>query len=158
MIAIYGLYYLHQNKLKFIALILSVITFAWIAVFMVRNHPFQYVYFNYLLPHNKPEYIRKNFEMDYWGVSYRQSLEYILNHDNSKRINICAESGTPGFYNSFILPEKERIRINYVSLDKADYFITNYRYHPADYDKLKEKKFHSFTVDGNTISEIFKLK
>ena len=44
---------------------------------MIRNHPFQNVYFNNFLSHDE-QYLRKNFEMDYWGTSYKQALEYVL--------------------------------------------------------------------------------
>jgi hypothetical protein len=124
---------------------------------MIRNFPLENVYFNEAFSFSSPEYLRKTFEMDYWGVSYRQSLEYILKVDASPSINICV-ANDPGIINLSILPTKERERIKIVPREKATYFITNYRWHPQDYTEYASFKFHSLTVENNTVSEIFKLK
>ncbi len=55
---------------------------------MIRHHPFQNVYFN-LLAGNDPGV---NFELDYWGLSFRQGLEYIVKNDkrpDNKIIGQC---------------------------------------------------------------------
>ena len=131
--------------------------FTFLIGFMIKNHPHQLVYFNYFVAPNNPEYIRKNFEMDYWGVSYRESLEYILKSDSSKSINLKF-SMYSGHIPILILSNSERKRINLVPLEKADYFITNYRWHPGDYDELKDSEYHSFKVGNNTVNKIFKLR
>ena len=95
--------------------------------------------------------------MDYFGVSYRQSLEYILKHDKSDTINIAIEN-YPGYGNNMILPEKERNRFNYVELKDAKYFITNYRGHPQDYTEFAPYKWYSIKVLNNTINTIYKLR
>ena len=124
---------------------------------MIRSYPLQGIYFNELFFASPPEYLRKNFEMDYWGVSYKQSLEHILKFDSSSSINVSVEN-YPGMINVQMLPRNERERINIVPKDSSTYFITNYRSHPEDYYEYKNFKFHSITSEGNTISEIFKLK
>lgn len=157
LLAIYGLNFLLKKKLKVIVIAIFVFSFSFNLFFMVRNYPFQQVYFNHFFTFSPPEHIRKNFEMDYWGTSYKQSLEYILQNDDSQSINICV-ANEPGFSNLQILPTHERDRINNVPVKEASYFITNYRWHPQDYKKFAAFRLHSFKVVDNTVNEIFKLK
>jgi len=124
-----------------------------ISVFMIQNHPFQQVYFNQFLSSTPAEQIRKTFELDYWGSSYKQSLEYILSHDPTPSIKIHAVN-----FPIDILPKTARDRVQMVPLSQATYFITNYRLHPQDYTEFEAFKYHSFKVKNNTLSEIFKLK
>jgi hypothetical protein len=156
-LSIYGLNYLFKTKIKYIAIGIIFLAFFLTTYFMVYNFPFQQVYFNKLVDHNPPEYLRKNFEMDYFGVSYRQSLEYILKHDKSDTINIAIEN-YPGYGNNMILLEEERKRLNYVELKDAKYFVTNYRGHSQDYIDLAPHKWHSIKVLNNSINTIFKLR
>ena len=44
----------------------------------IFNHPFQYVYYNSLVKNN----IKKNFELDYWGVSNLHTLNYLIDNYN----------------------------------------------------------------------------
>ena len=43
------------------------------SVWMIENHPIQNAYFS--LP---ARYVQHNFELDYWGLSFRPALEYLL--------------------------------------------------------------------------------
>lgn len=124
---------------------------------MINNHPFQHVYFNQFATFSHPEYIRKHFELDYWGTSYKQSLEYILKIDKSPTIDIHVEN-YPGIFNKYILPIAERNRINIVPEQEATYFITNYRWHPQDYDFPESQKVFSITVQKNTITQVYKIR
>lgn len=157
LLAIYGINFMLHTKFKKVVISITVIFFCYIGYFMIENNPFQNVYFNELVDNKSPERIRKKFELDYWGTSYKQSLEYILKEDNSPKINVAVEN-LPGKYNIVILPLKDRNRINFVEVQDAKYFITNYRWHPEDYEEFKQYKWHSFKVNNNTINEIFKLK
>lgn len=131
--------------------------FTYIISFMVKNNPFQHIYFNELTNTQTPEYIKSQFELDYWGTSYKQQLEFILKKDTSCKINI-AVANSPGSMNRFILPIEDRKRLNFVKIEKAKYFITNYRWHPEDYLEFHQKKWHSIKVNNNTINEIYKLE
>jgi hypothetical protein len=158
LLIIYGLSHLIKKKKIFIATMsLLTITFGITASFMIRNFPLQGVYFSEILSFSPPEYLRRNFEMDYWGVSYKQSLEHIAKVDTSASIDISVEN-YPGIANLEMLPTMERKRFNIVPRDSATYFITNYRWHPQDYSEYTNFKFHSLTVEKNTVNEIFKLK
>ena len=47
---------------------------------MIKNHPFQFVYFNKFAGKN----VASNFELDYWGTSNKSVLKYIINNDSKK--------------------------------------------------------------------------
>jgi hypothetical protein len=157
-LAIYGLHFLFGTRWKNVTLIVTYLFFCYISYFMIKNNPFQHLYFNEFISTLPAEYIRIHFEFDYWGVSYRQSLEYILKEDNSSSINVMV-ANPPGRDNVKILPFQSRTRINIVKEVKdAEYFVTNFRWHPNEYKEFEQKKWHAFKVGNNTYNEIFKLK
>ncbi|MEW6742199.1 MAG: hypothetical protein AB1486_05530 [Planctomycetota bacterium] len=102
------------------------------AAFMVDVHPLQHAYFNFLAGDMRQ--VRAMYDVDYWGLSYRQGLEALLAHDSAERISYSAAT-FPGEFNLNILPPEDRARLAYVGDDPADgtYFLTNYRWHPQDY-------------------------
>jgi len=157
LLCIYGLNFFYERNMKKLIVIGFFITFVFIGFFMVKNHPFQHVYFNGFVDRKNPEFLRKHFELDYWGTSYKQSFEYILKHDRSPSINVSVQNA-PGYDNAKMLTFKERNRINYVNIEKATYFITNYRGHPQGYEDIKQREWHSIKVGNNTINTIFKLR
>jgi hypothetical protein len=131
-------------------------SFAGTLFTMIKSHPFEDVYFNILLSKDN-QYLRKTFELDYWGTSYKQALEYIVSHDKSTVLNIRV-ANLPGEHNSMILKPEDRKRIRYVESDaNADYYITNYRWHPKDYPYPKDKKIFSISVQNSEICTIWKL-
>lgn len=154
---IFGLNDIFKTKVKKYSIIILFMGFISLGFFMIKNHPFQYVYFNQLVGTRQENHFRKKFDMDYWGISYKQSLEYILENDTAKLINISVANYS-GIVNGSILKPKQRIRISFVEEKDADYFITNYRWHPNNYDYPKENIFHSFIVSNNAINTIYKLK
>lgn len=101
-----------------------------IVLTMARMHPHQNVYFNPLVPAQRA---RGLFELDYWGLSYRQGLEGLLRIDPHREIRVWTEN-TPGLYNIQGLPEAQRQRLVHVERpDDADYLVTTFREHPDDY-------------------------
>lgn len=134
--------------------VLLIISLGSPLVFMIRNHPHQNVYFNILLP-RQDEYLRRNWERDYWGVSYRQGLEHVLLTDDSDEIKVSVATH-PGPKNADILGASLRERLEFVSnRESADYFITNYRWHPHDYSFGSE--VHSIVIQGSKVLSVFKL-
>lgn len=137
------------------------------ALFMIRNHPFQDIYFNALCGGIKGA--SGKFELDYWGVSYRNGLEYLLKMDKSDLV-ITAVGHVPGKINHYILPLKQRLRLrtflypcrpfNFVSfndqitLKKVSYLVTTYRWIKEHY-AFKELK--TITVDGVPILWVYEL-
>lgn len=119
--------------------------------FIIENHPCEYVYFNALVP--KPG---KYFDMDYWGLSYREALEYISEKDKSPQITFAA-ANMPGALNLQILPLETRKRMKFVDdPELADYFIDNFRWRKTDIPFAKE--IYSSFAGSSKIISAYKLK
>jgi hypothetical protein len=123
------------------------------AGFMVRYHPHQNVYFNSLV--GGPGGAVNRFEMDYWGLSYRHLLEYIVANDTAARIPVRA-AHAPGRFNADILPARDRKRLVYVSDDSgAKYYITNFRWERG---LPPGSEWHTLTVAGAKIAAVYRLR
>jgi len=151
----------YYNTFIFVITAITIYSICSTSFFMIKYHPHQNVYFNFIAGKD----ISKKFELDYWGLSYKQGLEYILNIDKNKIININAE--TPcGERNVGILNKRDRERINFVSIENATYFISNYRFtwNQNQYYKYNEKaypyinKIFSIQIKDYEIIGIYKLQ
>jgi hypothetical protein len=129
-------------------------TFIFLSYWMIRNHPFQNCYFNSLL--SKTIKLDKKFEIDHWGLAYKQAYEYIMALEPEGAIDI-GYPNTPGKVNYMALHPSQRNRIkNHDNYDAPwKYFITNYRWGGAPQNG---EKIHSIKVDGHEILGIFKRK
>jgi len=139
------------------AVLAAVVLFGFInpVSFMVLNHPYEYIYFNRLAGVNLAQ-IKNLYEMDYWGLSARPALEYILRTDPDPTIVIMGD-GDPAWNNSYLMPPDQANRIQFTQdIGKAKYFITNYRDHPQDYPYPNE--VFNVTVDGAKLVSVFQLK
>jgi hypothetical protein len=156
LIALCGLRFLRDTLFKKRKLVLSIIV-TCIVIFnfmvMVHLHPHENIYFNFLAGKDMKA-VKKNFELDYYGISSKQALEYILRNDPSLKLNICAEQ-YPQWLNVQYLPMEQRNRIRIVDLEYADYIICQYRFHNNDYDFKHE--FFSVKVGNARIMSVFKL-
>jgi len=117
---------------------------------MVTNHPHQNVYFNELFNRN----FDQKFELDYWGTSYKQGLEYVLKNDNRSQIKIALHESV-GNLNLDILSAADRNRLQAVGMDQAEYFLTYRRNH---YGPYPYPLWHSIVVDSVHILDIYKMK
>ena len=108
------------------------IVFVEPASFLVRYHPYGNVFFNRLAGEDMRT-VRNRFEVDYWGLSYRRGLEYVLRHDGRTAINVLLEPGL-GEASAAILPATERMRLVFVEKRReAEYFLGDYRWHSGEY-------------------------
>jgi hypothetical protein len=123
--------------------------------FMTTYHPYQNVYFNMLAGRD----LRANWELDYWGLSYRKALEYILERDGDKKIKILV-GNSPGRLNADILTPRQKKRFVYVSDPKeAKYLLSEFRslkLHSQDYPYTNE--FYSIRVGRAKIMVVYKLR
>jgi hypothetical protein len=123
--------------------------------FMVQVHPFQNVYFNRFAGKDMVS-IKTKFELDYWGLSYRRALEYILENDPDDQVPVYPAQLAGNFTRDIIHP-RDRHRIKYVqNPDEARYFISNYRWHQKEYPY--EKEFFSIKVRGARIIVVYKFE
>jgi hypothetical protein len=163
LLAVYGIHRLTKSRtgagaflppVVGVMLLLSVLS---TGTLMIRNHPFEDVYFNALTPTDN-QYLRKSFEMDYWGTSYKQALEYVLSTDKSDSIALNVATW-PGNINNMLLREDDRKKLHYVDdVNQATYFISNYRFHPENYDYPPGHKIFTIRVMNSDICSVWKLK
>ncbi len=134
---------------------ITIVSLSGTAWFMIRYHPYQNVYFNALAGRDMKE-IKERFELDYWGLSYRKALEYILQNDKDAAIKVFA-ANMPGEISADILAPADRKRLLIVkSPGKAKYFLSNYRWHPQEYPYGQE--FFSIKIRDAKIMVVYKLK
>jgi hypothetical protein len=138
------------------AALILIITFSLVktAQFMIKYHPYQNVYFNILAGKDMNE-AKSKFDLDYWGLSYRKALEYILENDASEviKVNVANWSGKA---NADILPPDDRGRLLYVeNLQEAKYFLSNYRWHKEEYPFKEE--YYSVRIGGAKIMVVYKM-
>jgi len=127
------------------------------AAFMLRNHPFQNVYFNFLAGRETT----RDFDADYWGLSYRQNLQYLLENDPSDTIKILPVNW-PVKANADIFPQEQRNRLKFTTPEDARYYISNYRF-PPEHDKFFMREYpynqplFEISVRKNRISGVYLL-
>ncbi len=119
---------------------------------MIRNHPFQNVYFNVLAGKNAGQ----NFELDYWGLSFRQGLEYIVHNDKRPVIKLAANIPYLCANNAIFLEKHDINRLQLAHINHADYFLTNYRWHPEEYPLNRE--VFTIVVENQKILSVFKMR
>ena len=114
---------------------------------MAALHPNQQVYFNTLVDTKTPGALAMRYDMDYWLMAQRQSLEYLLARHPEDVLRVW-----PGQYSIRILPQNDRDRIMVsMSLYSADYFL-----HPIYKRRnlAEEPATHSVRAYGSGIAFI----
>jgi len=121
---------------------------------MVREHPYQNMYFSGL-PGPVAERL---FERDYWGLSGREGLEWILTHNASPRVKVGTDARTMLVLHnaSLMLPPAARARIELTPAAQAQYFLTVYRWHPQPYPAAYGREVHAVRVEGIKILSVFR--
>lgn len=148
--AVYGLVKA-SSAIRRVLFVLLIINLYFVTLFMVREHPFQNLYFNELV---RTPY-EKKFELDYWGLSYKRAYEEIARIDKRPLIKVFSEN-LPGETNLLMLPKADRERFEHVKdRSLADYYLTNYRqYKDGYYDPV----FYFVEVNGTRILGVHRLK
>jgi hypothetical protein len=127
-----------------------------VAAQMVRDHPFQNVYFNVLAGPN----VERRFEMDYWGLGYRRDLEYVAAHDTRPVVKVFAPGPSGAQLNLWLLPPEQRDRLHFVDTpEQADYFLTNFRIpgYRSFHDRYYPFEVYQQWVDGRKIHAVYEL-
>jgi stringent starvation protein B len=124
--------------------------FLSIAVWMVRNHPLQYVY--YSIP---SKYVEYNFELDYWGLAYRQAYEWLLENDADPYITVTVTS-SPGWENLNILTREQRQRLVLSKRYTSKYVLDNFDWQQYRHTLPDDTIVHSITVSGMQVLNIYR--
>jgi hypothetical protein len=128
-IGVHGLVFLHsklnkQRTLVRFLLVVLIFNFFSTGKWMLENRPLQNVYFNQFAGQN----IRERWEMDYWGLANRKTLDFLTEYDTSSIITVYLASATPLFRSLDLIEKSQASRIKIVSdISEAKYVFTNYR-------------------------------
>ena len=160
--AVYTLRFLNIFYIKkvFFIFCLSLLIFSPTVIWMYKNHPFQYVYFNSIFKKNFKEY----FDVDYWGLTNYHALKYILKNNKEKKSLYVGMIGKAdlNLSRSFLSnQEKEKIFVT-EDINKADYLIDNYSRWDAIKISINDlliknqfKTYYDIKVNGVPINTIY---
>lgn len=141
---------------KFIIFFLIALNFGYNFLWSIKNHPHQYVFFNLL----SKKYAMNNFDLDWWGISHKSSIRYILDNDKNPKIRVYA-IGFTSLRNSYLyLNEKDKSRIIISDYKNSKYIIdTKMKRIRVNYNLDKNKNFKLFyqlKIENYPISSIYK--
>lgn len=144
-----------KKHLMMVIVGLVAIDMALVFGFMVRNHPYQNVYFNPFVGGMKRA--KASFELDYWGLTFHEGLSYIARKHPNTLIKIYAPFSA-GESIAYMLPEEDRLRM-IISTDDpkgAMYFISNFRWHKEEFS-FPVPPVYSHEVDGTYIMVVYDI-
>ena len=128
--------------------VLAAAALAGMAVDVVRLHPHQAAYFNFLVDRWTPERLRARYDMLYWGAERREGLEYLLARYPDETLSVDAVVN----HSWAILPAAARDRI--VRAGEAgravDFFISSARLPRAPFPPLSGR-LYTRRVYGSTV-------
>jgi len=105
--------------------------------FIIKYHPHQSVYFNFLAGD-----VEKNFERDYYGVSYKEGMTQLLECYPDKSLRIYSLDFI-GRINTMVFTKQETERLVFVdTIEEADFFITLFTFRSRqEYQKYLQNEF-----------------
>lgn len=142
---------------RWISIGLSIYVFG-MCFWMYQQHPHQQVYFNQLAGSQKVY----RFDMDYWGLAYKQAMEELYHRDTTDIIQIkCANYVCEENYRFLPAHIKERVKLRYQP-QFGEYFLSNFR-RPAEFEKFTSGQypyafpFFFIEVDKEPIIGVYRL-
>lgn len=133
-----------------------IVNFIYVSMWSFLNHPYQYVFFNF----PSKQYVKKNFELDWWGVSNLDSLKYILKNDKKEKIKIQTISFSSLDPSIALLASNQKDRLVLTSkYEDAEFLIDHYSkktrgnfvIEPNQYEK-----YYEIIVNGIPINTVYK--
>lgn len=128
--------------------------------FLIKYHPHQSVYFNFLAGD-----VEKNFERDYYGVSYKEGLSRLLERYPEKNLRIYSMDFI-GRINTMVFPKHEAERLEFVDSPKdAEFFFTLFTFRSKqEYHKYIQNDYpynqpidFAFKVKGYRTLQVYRL-
>ncbi len=131
--------------------VLIILSFVKLGTDHIQLHPYQYVYFNELA--GTMEQVARNYELDYWSASYKESAEYLRNiaKDSEYPITVypCNLAFGVDYYShkTFSLVNKS---------EEADYYICDYMNALTKNFSLKAEVVYEVKRKGAVLSYVAK--
>ena len=159
MLALYGFYYLNSylkiRIINFIIYFLILFNFSYLVYWNYKYHPYQYVYFNLIFK----DKFDNNFDKDYWGLSNKNALDYIIQNNEIFPTKVATKSFASLEKSALILDDdnKNKLLIVY-KLENADFIITNYSKRISDDFIIDDnyRKYYEILVDNRPINTVYK--
>lgn len=153
-LACHGLNELLKTKLKNVYKAVWVLQLVYLIYFIHRYHPHEYIYFNHLTSHKKDNLMQK-YELDYWGLSNKEGLEWVLN--NTADDSIYINDWYSNYLATLMLTEDKRKRFILTNNEYViEYYVENYRLYPFKYPE--NQALHQIIVSNSPILRITKLR
>ena len=115
-----------------------------LALQLTQLHPLQYVYFNFLVDRATPEYLRTQYDMDYWALAQRDALQRLLARHPEETLTVRAKRRQLE-----TLPERAGRRLLLASGRNADYELI-YRQEPHQpdlaFNSAYRRRFYNNTL------------
>ncbi len=120
------------------------------AAWMFRNHPYENVY--YAVPR---EWISTKLDLDYWGLSLRQAMQYVVEHDSRPFITFYSPHNLTAMDAYVFFQTNLSMRVVHVTSPQlADYVIELHQPTvPSAFSGYEE--VHSITVDGMKLVSVY---
>ena len=117
---------------------------------MVRLHPHEHVYFNFLVDRKTPERLRTQFTLDYWDVQQKEALEFLLDAYQRK----ITVDGLLWQNVALLRPERRRR----VATGQFAEFLDMDRYSREDQQESYVRPFHVRKVYSNTLYALARVE
>ncbi|WP_303309533.1 hypothetical protein [Hymenobacter sp. BT730] len=152
----YGIWQLSRQyflvkRLALLAAVLAVAEAGYTLARMIQAHPNQQVYYSFLSSREAEQL----FEGDYWGLSYRKGLEWILANNPAAQITVDAPFPILLENNLAVLKPADRARFKIAPPNPEGYFLTAYRTHPEPYPTSVGNEVYAVRVNGIRILSVF---
>ncbi|GAA4468567.1 glycosyltransferase family 39 protein [Nemorincola caseinilytica] len=157
LLGIHFLYTIYKGWYPRLIAVACVVQIGFVGWFTARNLNFSQVYFNPLVSHEN-EYLRNNYELDYWGAGIRKGMQYLADKKLDSVVAISSGGMTLLLENNILLldpADAARLKIVY-DRDSCNYFITNFRLHKEDYTKYPGVEY-DIKVENSTVLRIYKV-
>ncbi len=149
-LALEGLTYLWTKGIRVRGVAVSALALTGILTvsFMVRNHPYQNVYFNEFVGGIRGAQHR--FDLDYWGLSFKRGLQYIAKTDSDYQIPVFFAFGIKA--QADFLPFEDRRFMPLSDANKARYILSNFRW---QMNTPPYPEIYHVAIDGVKIMSVF---
>ena len=141
-----------RPRLRRATWVLAAAALAGMAADMVRLHPHQAAYFNFLVDRSTPERLRTRYDVLYWGTEHREGLEHLLARHPDETLTVDAANDSWLRNNRAILPAAARDRIVRAGeAGRADFFISTARRPRAPFPPPSLGVLYTRRVHGSTV-------
>ncbi|MBV6654585.1 MAG: hypothetical protein KI786_12545, partial [Mameliella sp.] len=133
----------------------------YLSVWMLINHPHQNVFFNAFVWGNQ----LGQYDLDYWGNSYKQGFEALAKLDENPIIKVAYQSYPATLNYEYLHPElRSRFQLT-ENPEEADYFLSDFRVWRMELDQAlnregfyKGEEVHAVYAGQSKIFGIYRLR